>query len=285
MNEKTQVVVESAPHVPAQVVSLNPEAIIMKGIESGVPVETLERLLAMRESLKAEQAKEAFFSALSDFQAACPIIKKNKKVLQKNSSAVRYSFASLDSIVEQVSPLLRAHGLSFIFKADYPEGAIIQHCEIHHINGHSETSSFSIPIDAEAFMGDAQKSGSASSFAKRYAFTNGFGILTGDQDDDGQSVGGGVNANDLYRKFSSHMAAVLDNFETVLAVKDGLHRDDLDSAAEAWAEILNIKTVMSLSLAPTKGGCFTVEERKKMASDEFKELMVKHRDGRVMEGL
>ena len=284
MNEKTQVVVESTSHVPAQVVSLNPEAIIMKGLDTGVPVETLERLLAMRETLKAEQAKEAFFSALSAFQSDCPIIKKTKQVKGKNGQ-VRYSYAPLDSIIEQVSELLKTHGLSYIFKAEYPDGAIIQHCVIHHTSGHAETSSFSIPIDPDAFMGDAQKSGSASSFAKRYAFTNGFGILTGDQDDDGQSVGGGVDANDLYRKFSSHMAAVMDNFETVLAVKDGLHRDDLDSAAEAWAEILNVKTVMSLSLAPTKGGCFTIEERKKMASDEWKELMIKHRDGREMEGL
>jgi hypothetical protein len=269
----------------AEIVSINPEMLIMKGIESNIPVESLERLLAMRQTLKEEQAKEAFFNAMANFQADCPVIKKNKKVLQKNSSQVRYSYASLDSIVSQISPFLKKYGLSYMFKSTCQDGAVIQSCEVHHILGHVETSSFSIPIDADGYMGDAQKSGSASSFAKRYALTDAFGILTGDQDDDAQSLGGNQTPQDLYKKFSRHMAAVMDNIETVTAMKGFLAADDFDGAAEAWSEIDHVETMKALSLAPTKGGCFTIEEKQKMNSDEFKKFNAIHREGQEIEGL
>jgi hypothetical protein len=54
--------------------------------------------------------------------------------------------------------------------------------------GHSQESDFTVPIDEKAFMNAPQKVASALTFAKRYAFCNAFGILTGDEDNDGQSV-------------------------------------------------------------------------------------------------
>jgi len=276
---------ESQPLAEVQHIGIDAEMLIMKGIEAQVPVETMERLLAMREKLNEEKAKIEFFKALSAFQADCPIIKKNKKVLQKNSNQVRYAYASLDSIVSQISPILAEHGLSYMFKSSSHDGFVKQSCEVRHFLGHSETSSFDIPIDPDGYMGDAQKSGSASSFAKRYALQDALGILTGDDDDDAQSLGGNQTPQDLYKKFSRHMAAVMDNIETVTAMKGFLAEDDFDGAAEAWAEINHIEVLKALSLAPTKGGCFTVEEKRKMNSDEFKRFNLIHRDGQEMEGL
>jgi len=269
----------------AEMVSINPEMLIMKGIESNLPVESLERLLAMRQTLKEEQAKEAFFNAMANFQAECPVIQKNKKVMERNSNKVRYAYASLDSIVSQISPFLKEYGLSYMFKSTCQDGAVIQSCEVHHVLGHVETSSFSIPIDPDGYMGDAQKSGSASSFAKRYALTDAFGILTGDQDDDAQSLGGTLSPQDLYKRFSRHMTAVMENIDTVTAIKGFLADDDFDGAAEAWAEINHVDTLKALSLAPTKGGCFTIEEKRKMGGEEFKKFNAIHREGREIEGL
>ena len=55
------------------------EALIAKAIDKNVPVETMERLLAMRRELKAEWAKEEFDKAMSAFQSDCPIIKKRRE--------------------------------------------------------------------------------------------------------------------------------------------------------------------------------------------------------------
>jgi hypothetical protein len=53
-----------------------------------------------------------------------------------------------------------------------------------HIAGHKEDTEFTAPIQADAYMSEPQKWASAMTYAKRYAFCNAFGILTGDEDTD-----------------------------------------------------------------------------------------------------
>jgi hypothetical protein len=64
-------------------------------------------------------------------------------------------------------------------------------CIVHHVKGHAEASSFRAPVDSGAKMNEMQRSASSLTYAKRYAFQNAFGILTGDQDDDGRGAGVG----------------------------------------------------------------------------------------------
>ena len=165
---------------------LSPEGLISQAIRKGATVDTLERLLAMRTQLKAEKAEEVYHSTMAEFQGECPIIKKTKKVLnkQEKGGGVRYSFAPLDSIVEQVKPLLQKYGFSYTVDTIVEDKWVTAICKVIHKFGHSETSSFKIPMDPEAFMTQAQKFASALTFAKRYAFCNAFGILTGDDDND-----------------------------------------------------------------------------------------------------
>jgi hypothetical protein len=42
-----------------------------------------------------------------------------------------------------------------------------------------------VPLGTEAFMSEVQKFGARATFAKRYAFCDAFGIITGDKDNDG----------------------------------------------------------------------------------------------------
>lgn len=251
------------------IASMNPETLIMKAVESNVSVETLERLLAMRQSLKEEQAREAYFSALAAFQAECPTIKKTREVKDKNGR-VRYSFAPLDDIVRQVGPLLKKHGFSYTIKTENTPEGIAATCEAHHEAGHTESSSFAVPIEKDAFMNDAQKAGSAQTYAKRYAFSNVFGLMTSDMDDDAQATGSGVSIQDIYKRATDHMSAVLDNIDTVMTVKDAISRKDYSTAAEAWFE-LSKDEMQALWLAPSKGGCFTTIERETMKSSAFRE--------------
>ncbi len=66
---------------------------------------------------------------------------------------------------------------------------MIATCKITHILGHSETSTFEAPIDKDSYMSAPQQYAAASTFAKRYAFCNALGILTGDEDNDAVGVG------------------------------------------------------------------------------------------------
>lgn len=169
---------------------VNPEALIAKAIAKGndIPIDTMEKLLAMRRELKAEWSKEEYFKALANFQQACPEIKKTKIVYNKNSTTVRYRYAPLEDIVEQCKDLLKENGFSYNIKTMQQESFMTAICVTHHIAGHSEESALEIPIDHDAYMNIAQQVASALTYAKRYAFNNAFGIMTGDEDDDAQST-------------------------------------------------------------------------------------------------
>ncbi len=171
---------------------LSAESLIAKAIEHQVPIETMERLLAMRKELKAEQAREAFYRALSGFQAACPVIPKTKtaEVLSRSGGSYRYSYAPLDGIVKVIAPLLQQYGLSFTVQTRLEQEPLSQVavCTVHHVDGHSESSEFRAPIDQGARMNEMQKAASAQTYAKRYALCNALGILTGDEDDDAQAL-------------------------------------------------------------------------------------------------
>lgn len=172
--------------IKPSIIQPSAELLIGQAIQKGVTVDTMERLMAMRRELKAEKAEEAYHSAMAEFQAECPIIKKTKKVLNKpeKGGGVRYTFAPLDSIIQQVKPLIQKYGFSYTVDTLVEDTWVTAICKVIHKLGHSETSSFKIPMDPEAFMSQAQKFASALTFAKRYAFCNAFGILTGDEDND-----------------------------------------------------------------------------------------------------
>jgi len=180
--------VQEVAIAPREVVDIN--SLMVHAVQSG-NIETMERVMAIRRELKAEAAKEAYFAALSAFQSECPIIKKTKGVKDRSGST-RYHYAPLDMIVRIVAPLLTKHGLSYAIESAViglgEESALEAVCKVYHEAGHMESSRFSVPILAPEFMSKPQTFGAASTFAKRYAFVNALGILTGDEDNDAQYV-------------------------------------------------------------------------------------------------
>ena len=190
-NDNTELSLEPAgqQQMPAPAGRDDPNALMELAIRSGAGVETLERLMAVRRELRAEAAKTAFFDALAQFQARCPVIIKSRAVMNRDGKSVRYRFAPLDVIKTQVDPILRELGFSYQFDTEPETGWVKASCRLTHCAGHSETSSFKVPIDKDAYMNCQQQFASAQQFAKRYAFVNVLGILTGDQDDDASKAG------------------------------------------------------------------------------------------------
>lgn len=168
------------------------DTLLTEAVKTG-NLEVLERVMAIRRELKAEAAREEFFAALSAFQSECPVIKKTKWVKSKTGTLL-YSYAPLDQIVKQVNPLLTKHGLSYKVEASFVGGSdgigdIRAVIKIFHCAGHHETSEFVVPIRAATeFTNIAQQFGSSNTYAKRYAFCNGFGIMTEDEDTDSRGI-------------------------------------------------------------------------------------------------
>lgn len=170
----------------ADIQDLSAENLIGQAIKNKVSVETMERLLAMRKELKQEYAKEQFDKAMATFQSLCPVIKKDKAGGKTYGGEVAYYYAPLESIVFQVKHLLQDNGFSYAVQTETNDDNVKVSCIVKHTAGHSETSNVSVPLGAGTkVMSAPQIVASALTFAKRYAFCNAFGILTGDDDNDG----------------------------------------------------------------------------------------------------
>jgi len=166
----------------------NVDSFIQLAITNNAPIETLERLFALHKEVKAEEAKSAYVRAMADFQKDCPVIEKKKKVMNKDGRTVRYVFAPLEDIVAQIKDVLGRNGLSYTWTIENTDKGMTANAKVTHVQGHSETSSFTVPIDTEGFMTAPQKHAAAQTFAKRYALCNVLGISTGDEDTDASTV-------------------------------------------------------------------------------------------------
>jgi len=155
-----------------------PMQLLQAAVANNVDAGQLEKLMDLQERWEANQARKAFASAMSDFQAKCPTILKSKK-------ADRYSYAPLDEILRTIRPHLDAAGLSVAFNTKASDGTITAFCTVQHRDGHSVTSEFSAPVDPAMKVNDTQKAGSANSYAKRYALCNALNLVGSEFDDDG----------------------------------------------------------------------------------------------------
>lgn len=164
------------------------DSFIDKAIAVNAPVETLERLFALHEKVEARNAKAQFVQAVADFQKDCPKIEKSKKVNGKDGK-LRYQYAPLDAIHDQIKEHVAKHGLSYRWDVEQPDGEMKVTVTLTHVGGHSETSTLSIPIDSDGYMTQPQKYASAQTYAKRYTLLNVLGITTADEDTDATDVG------------------------------------------------------------------------------------------------
>ena len=108
--------------------------------------------------------------------------------MNKDGKTVRYQFAPIDSIVKQIQVPLANAGLAYTWTVKNEPEMVTAICKVTHSLGHSEESSFQIPVDKEGFMTAPQKVASALTFAKRYSLCNALGIYTGDEDTDATDV-------------------------------------------------------------------------------------------------
>ena len=159
---------------------------------------------------------------------------------------------------------------------------------IEFVNMDTPEQTITINVSAHAMDTGDKAPGKALSYATKMAMLKLFSIETGEDDEERpeqKRADDGFTPQKLYKRASQHMEAVMENIETVTAIKGYLAAGDLDAAAEAWAEVSDVKIISALAMAPTKGGCFTVAEGKLMSSPEFKGFLLIHRKDNPLTGL
>jgi hypothetical protein len=207
----------------------------------------------VRRELKAEQAKEAFDTALAAFQEECPIIQKDKGVPDR-SGKTAYRYAPLESIAVQMKPYLQKHGFNYSFDTDTASelGWVIAKCIVTHREGHSRTSTAKFPLGTKTqIMSDTQVYAAALTFANRRAICNAFGLILAGEDMDGQT--GRIKpqgpssmqpteptVKELARELWTLLKSVRGTEQNWAAANDWLWREELlDAAAEERAPDLS----------------------------------------------
>lgn len=154
-------------------------------VQQGTPVEQLEKLVDLHERMEQREARRAYFVALAQFQESAPLVKQTetaKIVSKRTGSSYSYTFAPLDEIVRTIAPHLIRHGLSYRWDTVVDGKSIRVVCTVSHVNGHSESSSVTLPIENESAMSDQQKVGAAMTFGQRRSLTAALGLVTTDNE-------------------------------------------------------------------------------------------------------
>ena len=165
-------------------------------LDPNVPIEKLERMLAMQERIQAESAKAAFSAAFAAASAEFPMIPLNGKG-DKNKP-----YALLKDIVNHTRPVLSRHGLALSFGVESTPDKVTVTAELMHVAGHSKTTSIELPRDTSGSKNAVQAVGSSQTYGQRYTAQAILGLSLGDDtDDDGAGAGGNekINADEFFQ--------------------------------------------------------------------------------------
>ena len=161
------------------------EGITRAALDPNVDVAKLERLLDIQERLLADQRRTTFRAALARLQERLPQITKAGTIFDGQGRA-RNRFAKLEDIDAVIRPLLAEEGFSFAFDSKAAVGGMIEFTgTLHHREGHAETKTMTLPVDAGAGRNAVQSVGSSTSYARRYLISMHLNLITRDEDDDG----------------------------------------------------------------------------------------------------
>lgn len=169
---------------------LTPLAMMQQAMASGLDAEQIGKWMELQERFENRRAAEVFGEALSKFQKICPTVFKGRKTKAKEGSDFAYNFAGFDDVMREVSPALAECGISIGFDTDHnlEKGILSVTCRIR-VGSHFEDRKFACPVASTLKVSEAQKFGSALSYAKRYCLCAALNIVTTDhEDDDGQGT-------------------------------------------------------------------------------------------------
>jgi hypothetical protein len=161
-----------------------PTTLVRLAVQQNFDIDKLEKLLQLQREWTREEARKAFFAALSNFQSELPPICRSDKVDAGRAGKRRY--ASLGTINEAIRPYLYANGLSFRFAQRQSPDGIAVTCIVSHRDGHSEETTLTAGADVSGGKNAIQSVGSTITYLERYTLTAALGLTTVEDDDDGE---------------------------------------------------------------------------------------------------
>lgn len=175
--------------------SLTPMVAMIERIalDPNIPMDKLERMLAMQERIQSEAARAAFAAAFAAASAEFP----NIPLHGKGDKDKKY--ALLKDIMGLTRPVLSRHGLALSFAVNSEGDRVRVTAELMHVGGHAKTTSLDLPKDTSGSKNAVQAVGSSQTYGQRYTAQAILGLSLGDDtDDDGRTASGATITADQF---------------------------------------------------------------------------------------
>lgn len=244
------------------------DSFIFKAMENG-NIETIERMVMLKERFEAGEAKKAFHAAMAKFQSIRPELKKTGKVnfTGKTGIVTNYNFCPLSEVEKCIKEPLFKCGLSYRYENIFKENREGLRCIVTHNLGHSESSELYAPVDVSGNKNPLQQIASRNTYLQRYTLLAVLALASADEDDDG------VNSGEMpYVKLVRHNEALRSNLDVVCAIKMALKDEDYPQCVQYTHE-MDRDSYMALFVAESKGGIWTAEENKILRSHEYAKVV------------
>ena len=156
-------------------------------------VETLERLIALRDRERAEQRELAFNAALREVQVEMPVV-----IRDGENKETRSKYAKLETVSAAIGPVAQRHGFTISYGSEV--SPLANHyrvtAELAHTEGHKRGYHVDVPIDMTGPKGMPNKTAthgwkSAMTYGQRTLMCMIFNVVIRNQDDDGNAAGTG----------------------------------------------------------------------------------------------
>lgn len=166
-------------------VESSPQNLIEMAIKSGANLDQLEKLLILKERYEQNEARKAYFHAITRFKENPPKIEKDREIKYSTPKGnVGYKHATLSNIVDKVTVELSKYGLSISWEVKQDKNITVT-CKVTHELGHSESTSISAESDTSGAKNSIQAIASTISYLQRYSCLSILGLAPSDVDTDG----------------------------------------------------------------------------------------------------
>jgi hypothetical protein len=193
--------------------------LLTTAIDKDLDISKIERLVELKKSMDADEAKKQYLMAMSVFQSLLEPIEMNGHVqYMSNAGPVDYKYSEMADIKKAIQEPLKTAGLSYCFRPFMEGGIITVTTIISHSAGHQEEFELRSGIESNSIKG-IKSIQSTISYLKRYGLTLGLGLVGSEQDiedmnlddqqvqemtgDQGQTIDAGVSSpfpDDLFQE-------------------------------------------------------------------------------------
>ena len=170
---------------PARAVAMTPVDLLNMAVERGASIESMTKLMDLRERWEAGQARKAFDEAVAEAKAGITPVTKNRA----GHNGKRY--ADFAAIATAIDPIISQFGLSYRFRTTQTDRISVT-CILSHKGGHSEETTLSGPPDASGSKNAIQAIGSTLTYLQRYTLVQALGLAASEDDDGGKAGGANV---------------------------------------------------------------------------------------------